>query len=389
MNTTNTVTSPLGLAMLTDAELTEVVSTAVGRPVRLGEWRVTALPVSSGAISTESVLQVHGTAFAGDEQLPWSVLVKVLRSPRHWPGIVVVPEPFRQSLIDGYRWQVEAQALTTQLPGIMPPGMRTPGVYRLDDLGDDRSALWMEWVDVATTPWDTTRFRRAARLLGRLAARRTGSALTREPTADLRSGLRELAAGPLAMRYVPMLSDRSVCPLLSPYVDGRLRADLLALSERIPAMLDRLEQLPQAIGHGDACPQNLLTPADAPETLVAIDFSWQHPEAIGFDLGQLMIGLAHTGDLTADELPALHDEVLSAFVDGLRAEHCDVDIDDVRYGFDASMVIRSAFMSLPWDQLHDEHGPEFANHLAQRVALTRYLADVGLTLPEESNQTNL
>ena len=94
-----------------------------------------------------------------------------------------------------------------------------------------------------------------------------------------------------------------------------------------------------------------------------------------------MIGLAHTGDLTADELPALHDDVLSAFVDGLRAEHCDVDIDDVRYGFDASMVIRSAFTSLPWDQLHDQHGPEFANHLTQRVALTRYLADVGLALP--------
>jgi hypothetical protein len=380
MNTTNTVTSPLGLATLSDTELTEVVSTAVGRPVRLGEWRVTALPVSSGAISTESVLQVHGTAFAGDAQLPWSVLVKVLRSPRHWPGIVVVPEPFRRALSESYRWQVEAQALTTHLPGIMPPGMRTPRVYRLDDLGDDRLAIWMEWVNVATTPWDTARFRRAARLLGRLAARRTGSALTMEPTADLRSGLRELAAGPLAMRYIPMLSDRSVCPLLSPYVDGRLRGDLLALSEQIPAMLDRLEQLPQAIGHGDACPQNLLIPADAPETVVAIDLSWQHPEAIGFDLGQLMIGLAHTGDLTSDELPALHDEVLSAFVDGLRAEHCYVDIDDVRYGFDVSMVIRSAFMSLPWDQLHDQRGPEFASHLAQRVALTRYLADVGLAL---------
>ena len=175
MNTTNTVTSPLGLATLSDAELTEVVSTAVGRPVRLGEWRVTAMPVSSGAISTESVRQVHGTAIVGDAQLPWSVLVKVLRSPRHWPGIVVVPEPFRQTLIDSYRWQVEAQALTTHLPGIMPPGMRTPRVYRLDDLGDDRLAIWMEWVNAAPTPWDTARFQRAARLLGRLAARRRGS----------------------------------------------------------------------------------------------------------------------------------------------------------------------------------------------------------------------
>ena len=100
MNSTHTITSPLGVTALTDTELAEVVSGALGRPVHLGDWRVTALPVSSGAISTESVLHVHGTAFAGDAQLPWSVLVKVLRSPRHWPGIVMVPEPFRRTLIE-------------------------------------------------------------------------------------------------------------------------------------------------------------------------------------------------------------------------------------------------------------------------------------------------
>ena len=381
MNTTQTVTTSLGVAAVSDTELTEIVTAAVGRPVRLGDWRVTALPVSSGAISTESVLRVHGRAFAGGQQLPWTVLVKVLRSPRHWPGIVVVPEPFRQTFIDGYRWQVEAEALTTHLPAIMPPGMRTPRVYRLDDLGGDRIALWMEWVDVAATPWDRARFRRAARLLGRLAARRTGSALTREPTADLRSGLRELAAGPLAMRYLPMLSDSTLCSVWQPSADPLLRHDLIELSAQIPAMLDRLAALPQAIGHGDACPQNLLIPANASNAVVAIDFSWQHPEAIGFDLGQLMVGLAHAGDLSADQLPALHDDVLVAFAQGLRADGCDLDIDDVRYGFDASMVIRSAFTSLPWDQLLDQNGPEFANHLAKRVTLTRYLADIGLALP--------
>jgi hypothetical protein len=205
--------------------------------------------------------------------------------------------------------------------------------------------------------------------------------MAKELTADQPSGLRELVAGPLALRYLPMLTDRSICSVLRPYVDPQLRQDLIDLSERIPGMLERLAALPQAIGHGDACPQNLLIPSDAPDTVVAIDWSWQHPEAIGFDLGQLLVGLAHSGDLTAEELPDLHDDLLAAFVEGLRSEHCSIDIADVRYGFDAAMVIRSAFMALPWDQLHDEHKPEFAAHLTQRVALTRYLADVGLALP--------
>src|SRR6476620_9519360 len=119
------------------------------------------------------------------------------------------------------------------------------------------------------------------------------------------------------MRYLPMLRDHALCSILRPYASAQLREDLIQLSEQIPAMLDRLAALPQAVGHGDACPQNLLIPADSPDTVVAIDLSWQNPEAIGFDLGQLLVGLAHTGDLSADELPTLHDELLAAFVDGL------------------------------------------------------------------------
>ena len=376
----------LATAALPDSDLTDVVAAAVGRPVRVLDWAATELPVSSGAISTESVTRLHGTATDGASQLRWSVLVKVLRSARHWPGISMVPPPFRQRLIDDYRWQREADVLTSELPSIMPTGMRTPTVYRCDDLGDDRLAVWMEWVDVVGTPWDGARFRRAARLLGQLAARRaigsdTAKLRVETAPAEQLSGLRELYAGPLAMRYLPMLRDHALCSILRPYASAQLRENLDQLSEQIPAMLDRLAALPQAVGHGDACPQNLLIPAEAPDTVVAIDLSWQHPEAIGFDLGQLLMGLAHTGDLAADELPALHDDLLAAFVDGLRTERCDVDIDDVRYGFDASMVIRSAFTSLPWDQLHDQPDPEFVAHLVQRIALTGYLAGLGLALP--------
>jgi hypothetical protein len=371
----------LATTALSDSDLADVVAAVVGRPVRVLDWATAKLPVSSGAISTESVTRLHGTATDGASHLRWSVLVKVLRSARHWPGISMVPPPFRQRLIDDHRWQREANVLTSELPSIMPTGMRTPRVYRCDDLGDDRLAVWMEWVDVVDSPWDGARFRRAARLLGQLAARRRIGSDTATTTAEQLSGLRELYAGPLARRYLPMLRDHGLRSILRPYASAQLREDLDQLSEQIPAMLDRLAGLPQAVGHGDACPQNLLIPAEAPNTVVAIDLSWQHPEAIGFDLGQLLIGLAHTGDLAADELPALHDDLLAAFVDGLRTERCDVDIDDVRYGFDAAMVIRSAFTSLPWDQLQDQRDPEFVAHLVQRVALTRYLAGVGLALP--------
>jgi hypothetical protein len=143
-----------------------------------------------------------------------------------------------------------------------------------------------------------------------------------------------------------------------------------------------LDSLAQTIGHGDACPQNLLVPADAPDTLVAIDITWQRPEAIGFDLGQLLVGLAHAGHLAADELPQLHEILLDGYVEGLREDGCQIEIADVRYGFDAAMVIRSGFTSLPWDELNDPVTVELDSRVGSRAALTRYLVDVGLALPE-------
>jgi hypothetical protein len=43
--------------------------------------------------------------------------------------------------------------------------------------------------------------------------------------------------------------------------DPSLRADLVALGERLPKFLDQLEALPLTYAHGDASPQNLLLPA--------------------------------------------------------------------------------------------------------------------------------
>ena len=60
-------------------------------------------------------------------------------------------------------------------------------------------------------------------------------------------------------------------------------------------MLDRLDGYVQCIPHGDASPQNLLVPADDPETFVVIDVSFRTPHALGFDLGQLLVGLTHAG----------------------------------------------------------------------------------------------
>jgi hypothetical protein len=55
-----------------------------------------------------------------------------------------------------------------------------------------------------------------------------------------------------------------------------------------------------------------------------------------------------------------------------------VETEDVRHGVEATLVLRSAFMSLPLDRLGEEPTRELATHAADRIRLTRYLVDLGL-----------
>jgi hypothetical protein len=104
-----------------------------------------------------------------------------------------------------------------------------------------------------------------------------------------------------------------------------LRAELLALGARLPAVPDSLDALPQTYQHGDASPQNLLVPADKPDE---------------FD----------------DRL-------------GVRQEA-------VRYGYLGSMLARATFTALPLEAFGAQPSDELARLFDQRVRLTRALVDL-------------
>ena len=76
--------------------------------------------------------------------------------------------------------------------------------------------------------------------------------------------------------------------------------------------------------HGDATPHNLLVPRDRPDELVVIDWAMGTTAPAGEELGQLLIGGAHEGDLDDGDLVALRDVVVPAYVAGLADEGLDV-----------------------------------------------------------------
>lgn len=320
--------------------------------------------VASGALSTAALRRLHGTTKDG---VPWSVMVKSIMSMKHWAGMDIVPEHLRETAVARYPWRSDADVYLSPPP--LPSGLRLPAIYLMEDLGDERMDMWMEDVRVARNGWDLTRYKRAARLLGELASM--------SPAQGPNFGMYYYCEGPLEHLFLPLLRDPATWrhPLVAEYADPLLRADLLALAERIKPLLAALDRLPHTMPHGDACPQNLLVPADGSADFVAIDWGWPYAAPVGFDLGQLLVGLAQDGGTDPEDLPAIHETIEAAY-----ASQVDADPADVSFGYVASLVLRCAWQALPLERLGEEVTPSLEQLFARRAALARFIVDLGRSL---------
>lgn len=312
------------------------------------------------------------------EQRPGSMFVKVLKSYERWPMIKLVSEEFRTIARSTDLWRYEADVYLSGLSASLPPGMRLPRVHCVDMLDDDHLVLVLEDVKPATAQWDQERYGLAAELLGRLNARLT--------TDDILPASANRTPGQLSKIMFEGLLERLTIPVLldehtwsHPLLAGsRLRQNVAELAARMPSIVRQLAQRPQLMSHGDPCPQNLLIPADSPNNLVAIDWTLGGLVAAGDDLGQLLIGRAHSGELALEELTELRELVIGRYHAGLLSEgHSNIHEEDVRAGLDGSLVLRSALLSIPTGRLGEPVTDELADWMSRRLELAEYLVELG------------
>ena len=312
------------------AELTSLVSAAVGHRAAVGQWRAETVPYQSGSPATGALARLRGVTADAE---PWSVFVKVLQHPRHWRLLDQVPDEVREDFLTSFPWRAELGAWQPSFAGRLPAGLRVPALYRVIELPGDRVAVWMEDIAASDEAWTAARFDMAAERLGTLAANRRDPDLIAACPVPPGYGLRryyDAAVRPA----LPWLRSHDLWahPRMAAAGGAGLRADLVELAARAPAILDRLDQLPQALPHGDASPQNLLIPVAEPGMLVAIDVAFQHPLAVGFDLAQLLVGLVHAGLMPAADLPAIHARLPAAYTSGMEKGRQPATLDDVQAG---------------------------------------------------------
>src|SRR5882757_564089 len=372
---------------LSEAELVEVARAVLSEPAaELGQHSVLPVDYPYGSPTTDGLFRIRATAFVDGLEIAWSTFVKRLRSYRQWPLFSTMPLSLQEEWLRKDPWRYQAEVYTSSLGLVLPPGVRLPGLHRVQELGDHRLALFLEDVVETESAWDRDRFARAAYILGRVSARLTDEDALPASAFRVPGELtRTYVEGRLLVASFPTLHADPLWehPLLQGSYD--LRADLIELAARVPRIVDRLTRLQQLMMHGDASPQNFLVPAADPDTFVLIDWGMGGLAAAGDDLGQLLVGLAHADQLAISDLPNLREALITAHAEGLATEDWALDEASVRYGLDGGLVIRSAFTSLPYERLDEPITDELAEFFAARLRLTRYLVDLGLALETAEN----
>jgi hypothetical protein len=406
MSTKTETMTPTGaeFAQLDEARLADVVRHAVGagtdEAVEVVSQGLETVAYEIGTVSTCALLRAFGEARVEDVPRTWSAFVKVLQSARVWPMIHFIPDEHREAFLADFPWRLEIDAQQSPLREILPEGLRLADLYAVDEIDDDHATLWMEDVPLSREPWGTDRFVRAARLLGALAARRpVGSdavfgdlRYARDPGCALRlymDGRVHPWAG-AALHNDATWSHPAMAAVLDDLGEASptngLRAELCRAHSLVPHLLSVVEALPQTHAHGDASPQNLLVHADRPDEFVAIDWGFNCPLAVGFDIGQLLVGLAHSGELDVEALPSLNDLVVRAYADGLRENGFEANDRDILTGHVVSTMLRSGFTAMPYEAFERpdvEDSPALRARLAERIRLTRFMLDLArATVPD-------
>jgi hypothetical protein len=370
--------SLLGAADVTDAELARMVADLHGRDpgaVAVLESAATEVPYELPALTTAGRYWVTGTARYPDGIEPFRLFVKHLQSWARSPFFELVPPEMRELAAASVPWRTEALVYTSDLRDRLPDGLTMPravGVFHLDE---HSAAVWLEEVAHRPVPWDLRRFRRAAYLLGRLAASPRVAELAR--IGDFEWSVRSYLHGRLENQVFPALRDDASWqhPAVAAAVDPGLRDRLVTAVDEAERYVEELDAVPLLTAHGDACPNNLLTGPVA-NGFVLIDYGFWLPNPLGFDLGQLVVGDVQLGRRSPALLAETDEACVTSYVEGLAAEGVRVDEATVRRAHALQLMLFTGYSALPLDEL-DGLAPQAQRSLVvDRAVLARFCLDL-------------
>jgi hypothetical protein len=289
--------------------------------ITVEDW--TCAPMAHGVINpvTAGLYQVTGTARDGEEQLSWSLILKVI----HWVDLSGSP------LADGYMnepgdwnyWKREALVFQSGILDEWSGDLVPVKCYDVVELPDDSVWLWLEHVhEPPGATWSLERHVLAARHFGQFGGAHCEKGSLRDFPWLCPKFLRQWVRTTHAFGFVDTTSDPAFWehPLSRLAFPTPIAGRVLDLVDDVDRLLAQLERQPQTLAHLDTHHANLYARRgdQGQAQTVVIDWSFLGIAAVGEDLGMQVSGNLY--DLTVDPAGArpYYEAALEAYVTGLR-----------------------------------------------------------------------
>jgi len=363
----------------------------------LVDWRHETLAYTVRTPVSGGIYRLAGHARACGAVRPWSLVLKVARSPAGgvWPDGRRVPAGWGDDPGHTQYWRREALAYRSGLLDDLPGDLVAPRCFGVDERADETIWLWLEEVhETEQRPWPLARYGVAARHLGQF----NGAYLARRPLPTQpwlnRGFLRAWTVDPAraALNDTILRAETWAHPLVRHAFPTPVAARLLRLHAEREDLLAALERQPQTLCHLDAFSGNLLARhgGAGQEQTVALDWAFVGLAAVGEEIGHLVAWSLLLGEVAVAEAEELRAVVLAGYAEGLREAGWPGDAvaltrgvtwgasiaAALRWAFSAANnTVRPAFDERARATLERNTGRPVEEGMAQRALLVYFLLD--------------
>jgi hypothetical protein len=305
--------------------LTDLARKVLDRPaLQITDWKVQ--PLHGGFEWDSAVFRFQGEARDAGESIPWSLILKCIKS---------TPQAAEPGGI--WYWKREALAYQSGMLHRLPGGNITaPACYEVRERPDGSMWLWMEDAkDDISTPWPVEHYAVVARHLGQFnGAYLTGQAFPSEPWVT-RNWLRMYVEH--AAEMIEFVRGNPNHPTVVHMFPGDTIAQILAVWEEHDQILDVLENLPQVFCHQDAFRRNLFARGGR---TVAIDWGYMGIAPVGAELVALVAASLGFFEIPTERVMELDRLCFDGYLQGLRDAGWKGDPKLVRTGYVVSLLLR-------------------------------------------------
>ncbi len=306
--------------------------------IEVESWQIDQIGGGVGNPVSAGIYRVQGVASERSSKTPWSVILKVIQSPEN------VGEMDMGGGEDPTHWNYWKREPLVYRSGVLnnlPQGLAAPVCYAVEELPGNMAHLWLEEIrDMYNGAWTLQRYSLGSRHLGRLNGMySTKSSYSEYPwlgKGTNRQWLQMLFSDDLRWDH-PLMLRRYPEPDTNPFIQ------LVLQNERF---LGKLDFLPVTLSHGDTYPTNFMSRIDrgGREQTVALDWAFLGLQPLGDDLGQFVFGAI--SNLNSVSGADIVNTLFEAYVQGLRDEGCNLDVESVRYNFVVSAALRGGLFQL-------------------------------------------